>query len=113
MTTKKVTLGNARRKKSHIRGRDIQTAAKRATAKTPPSPQELETRPLEAADNRQHFPIAGIGASAGGLEAFKQLLEHLPVDLGMAFILVPHLDPSHESLLTDLLSRTTKIPIQE
>jgi two-component system CheB/CheR fusion protein len=51
------------------------------------------------------FPIVGIGASAGGLEAFRELLEHLPVDTGMAFVLVSHLDPTHKSILTELLAR--------
>src|SRR5437764_14866975 len=45
------------------------------------------------------FPIVGIGASAGGLEAFQQLLRALPVDTGMAFVLIQHLDPHHESEL--------------
>ncbi|MGH9902047.1 MAG: chemotaxis protein CheB, partial [Pyrinomonadaceae bacterium] len=57
--------------------------------------------------------MVGIGASAGGLEAFRKLLEHLPVDTGMAFVLVQHLDPTHESILTELLSRSTRIPVSE
>jgi len=59
------------------------------------------------------FPIVGIGASAGGLEAFRQVLEKLPVDTGMGFVFVQHLDPTHESQLTDLLSRATKVPVAE
>lgn len=59
------------------------------------------------------FPIVGVGASAGGLEAFTQLLQHLPVDTGMAFVLVQHLDPAHESMLTQLLSRATSMQVQE
>lgn len=58
-------------------------------------------------------PVVGIGASAGGLEAFRQLLEHLPVDTGMAFVLVQHLDPTHESLLTELLAKVTRMPVTE
>jgi len=54
------------------------------------------------------FPIVGIGASAGGLEAATELLENLPADTGMAFVLVQHLDPTHESALTSLLARATK-----
>jgi len=42
---------------------------------------------------KESFPVVGIGASAGGLEAFKHLLKHLPNDTGMAFVLVQHLDP--------------------
>jgi two-component system CheB/CheR fusion protein len=58
-------------------------------------------------------PIVGIGASAGGLEAFTQLLKHLPVDTGLAFVLVQHLDPQHESALTRLLARATTMPVRE
>jgi two-component system CheB/CheR fusion protein len=57
--------------------------------------------------------VVGIGASAGGLEAFRLLLEHLPTDTGMAFILVQHLDPTHESILAALLSRATEMPVNE
>jgi len=59
------------------------------------------------------FPIVGIGASAGGLEAFTQLLKNLPTDTGMAFVLVQHLDPDHASALTELLSRVTALPVRE
>src|SRR5437867_3735359 len=59
------------------------------------------------------FPIVGIGASAGGLEAFRQLLGALPIDTGMAYVLVQHLDPTHESILADLLSQATKMPVSE
>jgi len=59
------------------------------------------------------FPVVGIGASAGGLEAFRELLEHLPTDTGMAFVLVSHLDPTHKSILTELLARRTKLPVTE
>ena len=59
------------------------------------------------------FPIVGIGASAGGLEAFTQLLETLPVDTGMAFIFVQHLDPSHHSMSSEIFSRNTKMPVHE
>ncbi|HEX6865180.1 MAG TPA: chemotaxis protein CheB, partial [Thermoanaerobaculia bacterium] len=59
------------------------------------------------------FPIVGIGASAGGLEAFTQLLHHLPCDTGMAFVLVQHLDPKHESRLGPLLAKATSMPVIE
>ena len=57
--------------------------------------------------------VVGVGASAGGLEAFTELLSHLPGDTGMAFVLIQHLDPSHESHLTELLSKTSKMPVSE
>jgi two-component system CheB/CheR fusion protein len=59
------------------------------------------------------FPIVGVGASAGGLEAFRELLTQLPLDSGMGFVFIQHLDPQHESALTDLLQRATKLPVQE
>ena len=59
------------------------------------------------------FPIVGIGASAGGLEAFEQFFRRVPPDCGMAFVLVPHLDPSHASILTEILQRATTLPVVE
>ncbi len=59
------------------------------------------------------FPIVGVGASAGGLEAFTQLLTALPCDTGMAFVLVQHLAPTHASALAEILSRATKMPVTE
>ena len=61
----------------------------------------------------QNFPIVGIGASAGGLDAFKRLLKAIPESSGMAYVLVQHLDPSHESILPEILQRVTKIPVYE
>jgi two-component system CheB/CheR fusion protein len=55
----------------------------------------------------------GIGASAGGLEAFTQLLKHMPTDTGLGFVLVQHLDPQHDSALAQLLTRVTKMPVRE
>src|SRR5438105_2888322 len=57
------------------------------------------------------FPIVGIGGSAGGLEAFSNFLEHLPTDLGMAYIYIQHLSPSHESFLPQILQRKTRMPV--
>jgi two-component system CheB/CheR fusion protein len=59
------------------------------------------------------FPIVAIGASVGGLEAMSLLLKKLPADTGMAFIYVQHLSPDHKSLLTSILSRITKMNVQE
>ncbi len=69
-----------------------------------PHPQQQE-QPL--------FPIVGVGASAGGLEAFTAFLKHVPPDSGMAFVLIQHLDPKQPSQLTDLLSKATRMPIHE
>ncbi|HZL42299.1 MAG TPA: chemotaxis protein CheB [Verrucomicrobiae bacterium] len=55
----------------------------------------------------------GIGASAGGFEALKQLTSHLPKDTGMSFVVVQHLDPHHKSNLTELLSHSAALPVKE
>lgn len=57
------------------------------------------------------FPIAGIGASAGGLEALRNLFRNMPSQTGIGFVLVQHLDPTHESLMADLLTKYTPIPV--
>ena len=57
--------------------------------------------------------VVGIGASAGGLEAFLELVSALPVESGLAFVLIQHLDPRHDSLLVDILAGATAIPVQE
>jgi two-component system CheB/CheR fusion protein len=69
-------------------------------------------------DNQQDnpdelFPIVGIGASAGGLEAFTQLLNYLPTDTGMAFVIVQHMAPEPESALSVILGRATEMPVHE
>jgi two-component system, chemotaxis family, CheB/CheR fusion protein len=58
------------------------------------------------------FPIVGIGASAGGLEALQELLAALPDDTGMAFVIVQHLAPTHESSLPEILGRSTSMPVR-
>ncbi|WP_462265340.1 CheR family methyltransferase [Mucilaginibacter sp.] len=58
------------------------------------------------------FPVVGIGASAGGLEAFKQFLGALPVKTGMAFVFIQHLNPNHVSLLPEILERISPVPVQ-
>jgi two-component system CheB/CheR fusion protein len=62
---------------------------------------------------RSRFPIVAIGSSAGGLEAMMELLKYLPSDTGMAFIYVQHLSPDHKSMLTEILSKKTKMKVQE
>jgi two-component system, chemotaxis family, CheB/CheR fusion protein len=67
----------------------------------------------DSLSSEQRFPVVGIGASAGGLEAFRQLLSHLPTDTGMAFVLIQHLDPKQKSLLREILARETAMPVIE
>lgn len=65
------------------------------------------------AETQQTFHIVGIGASAGGLEAFEQFFRHVLPGSGMAFVLVSHLDPSHASILTEILQRSTHMQVVE
>src|SRR5271167_5126217 len=59
------------------------------------------------------FPVVGLGASAGGLDAARRLLAALPADTGMAFILIQHLDPTHASMMVDLLAGHTPMKVQQ
>lgn len=63
--------------------------------------------------HHQPTAIVGIGASAGGLEAFRHFFSAMPAHSGLAFVLVQHLDPTRESFLTDLVQRATTIPVQQ
>ena len=60
---------------------------------------------------KDRFPVVGIGASAGGLEALERFFEHMPEQTGMAFIVVQHLSPDFKSVMDELLARKTRIPI--
>ena len=64
-----------------------------------------------AAADEARFPIVGIGASAGGLEALEQFLKHVPKGSGLAFVVVQHLDPTHKGIMVELLQRATAMPV--
>ena len=83
--------------------------AKKKTSKEKPSIKKQNV----VAPSPPNFLIVGIGASAGGLEAFKQFFEQMPADTGMAFVIVQHLDPTHKSMLSDLLRNYTKMKVLE
>jgi len=57
------------------------------------------------------FPIVGLGASAGGLEALEQFLGHVPKGCGLGFVVVQHLDPTHKGIMVELLQRNTAMPV--
>ena len=78
------------------------------TSKKSPS-RRSEIRPAGPVS----FPVVGIGASAGGFEAFGEMLNALPADTGMAFVLIQHLDPTHESMLAALLARKSALPVSQ
>ncbi|SIR07571.1 two-component system, chemotaxis family, CheB/CheR fusion protein [Aromatoleum tolulyticum] len=76
-----------------------------ASAGLPKSPKSPRAAGAEV------FPIVGIGASAGGLEALEQFLSRVPADSGMAYVIVQHLDPTHKGMMPDLLQRATAMPV--
>jgi two-component system CheB/CheR fusion protein len=86
------------------------TQFRRTSPKRPAKKLSIRTQ-LDS--KKPMLPVVGVGASAGGLEAFTQLLESLPASTGMAFVLIQHLDPTHESQLTEILSRKSKLPVRE
>lgn len=95
---------------------------KKTTARKPgvskqPVRAKTATRTRKKASAKEYivpdFSIVGIGASAGGLEAFGQFFKHMPADSGMAFIIIQHLDPTHKSILTDLVNRATPMQVFE
>ena len=80
-----------------------------ATKKTP------DNNPDNKPDHHStiDFPVVGIGASAGGLDAYKLFLKNIPEKSGMAYVLVQHLAPGHASILPEILTRETQLPVYE
>jgi two-component system, chemotaxis family, CheB/CheR fusion protein len=76
--------------------------------RSPVSPKEKISDPPDG-----KFPIAGIGASAGGLEALEQFLVNIPENSGMAYVVVQHLDPTQKGMLPELLQRVTKMEVHQ
>ncbi len=74
---------------------------------------DSEVKPGQIEHGRLPYPVVGIGASAGGLEAYIELLKNLPSDTGMAFVMVTHLSPDQESHLVQILAQYTAMPIAE
>jgi two-component system CheB/CheR fusion protein len=85
------------------------TKFKKLSARKPETFAKLAAMP----DSNGHFLVAAIGASAGGIEAFTELMQNLAPDTGIAFVFIQHLDPSHESLITELIGRQTKMRVAE
>ena len=61
----------------------------------------------------QRFPVVGIGASAGGLEAIEKFLSHVPVNSGMAYVVIQHLDPTQKGMLPELLQRISRMKVYQ
>jgi PAS domain S-box-containing protein len=82
-----------------------------------PQPTEQPDRQAQPVDAEQPpklpFPVVGIGASAGGLEAMTEFITAMPPDSGMAFVFVQHLPPERESMIADILSHKTRMRVRQ
>lgn len=85
-----------------------ETKPKRGDKTTPGTIRESGGPPKKG---NGKFPIVGIGASAGGLEAFESFFRNMPDNSGMAFVLVPHLDPQHVSLMPELIQKSSPMKV--
>jgi two-component system CheB/CheR fusion protein len=84
-----------------------------AVPKRPPKPgKKVKTKPLERLNPREPFPIVGLGASAGGLEALEKFIANVPADCGLAFVVVTHQHPGHVSMLPELLQKHAQMCVQ-
>jgi len=84
------------------------------TGPQPDQQPDREAQPVDAeAAPRLPFPVVGIGASAGGLEAVGEFLDAMPPESGMAFVLIQHLPPDHNSMMAEILGRRTKMAVRQ
>jgi two-component system CheB/CheR fusion protein len=84
---------------------------KASPERRPKKPAQATCQAASASAPRPSFPIIGIGASAGGLEALEHFLSHVPKNCGMAFVIVQHLDPTHKGIMPELLQRATGMKV--
>lgn len=114
---KKTSAKPQDKKKSAVRRTPTKSPARKKPAKTA-SPKQTVTaakqgnRTIEVFP-QPGFPVVGMGASAGGLQAFEEFFRHIPADAGMAFVLVSHLDPDHASILHELLRKSSTLPVEQ
>ena len=78
------------------------------TRKITPKASDKEKTTVKETDK---FPIVGIGASAGGLEALEQFMSNVPENSGMAYVVIQHLDPTQKGMLPELLQRSTGMQV--
>lgn len=106
MGERKKSAGSEDRRNPSARVKSARSNAPKKAIRSP-SPAV----PPGRTDEKGSFYVVGIGASAGGLEAFEQFFTNMPADVGMAFVLIPHLSPEHKSMMVELLKRYTPMDI--
>src|SRR5438046_9753855 len=99
----------ARRTARGVQPKGARTGKRREVHQAVAGPGDATTAALSAP--RPDFPVVAIGASAGGLEAFKRFMGAMPADGGSAFALIPTLDPNHASLTIALTANPTPLPM--
>jgi two-component system, chemotaxis family, CheB/CheR fusion protein len=100
------------RGKSHVGVCKKNMNPQKSSRKSQPK-ADLEAKGKTQNNQNELFPVVGIGASAGGLDAFTQLLSHLPIDTGMAFVIIQHMSPDQESMLSVILARSTQMAVHD
>src|SRR5665647_17832 len=106
MGERKKNTGSRNRPNPSARGKPARSGAPHEAG-----PSLSPAVPPGGTDAKGSFHVVGIGASAGGLEAFEQFFSNMPVDTGMTFVLIPHLSPEHKSMMGELLKRHTSMDI--
>jgi two-component system CheB/CheR fusion protein len=105
----------SKERKGTVSNKKQGNGSQKTQLKTARSKRTVSPPMKKAASKKQgnRFYIVGMCASAVGLEAFEQFFRIMPSDSGMAFILIPHLDPTHKSIMVDLIKRVTKMKVFE
>jgi two-component system CheB/CheR fusion protein len=112
MRTRKKAAKKRTVKKAASQPKKESRTGSKTKAVQPEKARQSKAKPLASPEKaKKGFPVVGIGASAGGLKAFETFFKNMPPDSGMAFVLVPHLDPKHISILPDLLQKHTEMPV--
>jgi two-component system CheB/CheR fusion protein len=106
-------MGERKKNAGSIGGRNSSARRKPARSGAPRKARQSLSPPAASPGTvvKDTFHVVGIGASAGGLEAFEHFFTNMPADSGMAFVLIPHLAPEHKSIMAELLKRYTKMDI--
>ncbi|MFH1739592.1 MAG: chemotaxis protein CheB [bacterium] len=114
-TPQKKTETSGKSKRSPSRKKTTVAAGKKATptGKKASGAKKKTVLWSTAMKEKPEFPIVDIGASAGGLQAFEEFFAEMPADSGMAFVLVAHLDPTHVSILPELVQKTAKMAVHQ
>jgi two-component system CheB/CheR fusion protein len=101
----------ATRRKFIVPAEKKKTASRRTKSTVDMKSGKKKKKAAAAPGGAKDFYIVGMGASAGGLEAFERFFQNMPNDSGMAFVLVPHLDPTHVSLMPELIQKSSRMEV--